>query len=95
MPRRLIMIGVLAKDNEREVVAEFFELFKTPWEFYRPDHAYDVVLCTNSKVPLVDAKVVIQYGAVDSAHGMPEWNRCILTGTTESQSTGSVAFLEL
>jgi hypothetical protein len=40
------MIGVAIQANERPVVAEFFELFKTPWEFYRNDGNYDVVLCT-------------------------------------------------
>ena len=30
------MIGVVAHDAERAVIREFFELFKTPWEFCRP-----------------------------------------------------------
>ncbi len=29
------MIGVVAKTSESEAVAEFFQLFKTPWEFAR------------------------------------------------------------
>ena len=29
------MIGVIADPAEHDVVREFFELFKTPWEFYR------------------------------------------------------------
>ena len=29
------MIGVIADPAEADVVREFFELFKTPWEFYR------------------------------------------------------------
>ena len=29
------MIAVHADEAERAVVAEFFELFKTPWEFFR------------------------------------------------------------
>lgn len=39
------MIGVIANPSDRAVVAEFFELFKTPWEFYRRDRKYKVVLC--------------------------------------------------
>lgn len=39
------MIGVIANPSEHDVVCEFFELFKTPWEFYRTDQRYDVVLC--------------------------------------------------
>ena len=40
------MIGVIANSSDECVVREFFELFKTPWEFYRADRRYDVVLCT-------------------------------------------------
>ena len=29
------MIGVIANPADHDVVCEFFELFKTPWEFYR------------------------------------------------------------
>ena len=39
------MIGVIADSAEQNVVREFFELFKTPWEFYRRDRQYDVLLC--------------------------------------------------
>ena len=39
------MIGVIADPAEHDVVREFFELFKTPWEFYRGDGQYDVLLC--------------------------------------------------
>ena len=39
------MIGVIADPAEHNVVREFFELFKTPWEFYRRDRQYDVVIC--------------------------------------------------
>src|SRR2546426_3048961 len=39
------MIGVIANQTEHDVVREFFELFKTPWEFYRSDRRYEVVLC--------------------------------------------------
>jgi hypothetical protein len=31
------MIGIIANPSEHAMVCEFFELFKTPWEFYRPD----------------------------------------------------------
>ncbi len=40
------MIGVIANDSEHAAIAEFFELFKTPWEFYRDEQTYEVVLCT-------------------------------------------------
>ena len=38
------MIGVVARPEDHDVVREFFELFKTPWEFYRRDRRYRVVL---------------------------------------------------
>ena len=43
------MIGVVAHDAERAVIREFFELFKTPWEFCRPGIAYDVLICSGSR----------------------------------------------
>ena len=39
------MIGVIANLSDHAVVCEFFELFKTPWEFYRSDRQYEVLLC--------------------------------------------------
>ena len=39
------MIGVIASPGDHDVVREFFELFKTPWEFYRRDQRYEVLLC--------------------------------------------------
>ena len=40
-----VMIGVIADSADHVVVREFFELFKTPWEFCRAARTYDVVLC--------------------------------------------------
>ena len=40
------MIGVAVQPCERDVVREFFELYKTPWEFYRRGQRYDVVFST-------------------------------------------------
>ena len=39
------MIGIIANPSDHPVVSEFFELFKTPWEFYRSERPYEVVLC--------------------------------------------------
>jgi peptidoglycan/xylan/chitin deacetylase (PgdA/CDA1 family) len=38
------MIGVAAKFSDHEIVREFFELFKTDWEFERSGVDYDVVI---------------------------------------------------
>ena len=57
----LVMIGVIAAPAEFDVVREFFELFKTPWEFYREGQAYDVLLCSGESVNRSAAKLVICY----------------------------------
>ena len=43
------------------MAAEFFELFKTPWEFHRNDGRYDVLVCTRRQVPQNTAKLVLLY----------------------------------
>lgn len=55
------MIGVLAKPQETEIVEEFFQLFKTPWEFYNSLHRYDVLLVAGHTVPESDASLVVIY----------------------------------
>jgi len=55
------MIGVLADPAQEEVVREFFELFKTPWEFYQKNRKYDVVLCSGNRTQPVDASLIIVY----------------------------------
>jgi len=57
------MIGVAVQPTEQDVVAEFFELFKTPWEFHRNDGRYDVLICTREQVPQNAAKLVLLYCA--------------------------------
>ncbi len=56
------MIAVLARATEEPVVREFFELFKTPWEFYHPDGSAPVLLCSDTQVPASSAKLVLIYG---------------------------------
>lgn len=55
------MIGVIAKPTEHDVIREFFELFKTPWEFYRQDQQYDVLICTGDGPFDARAKVILVY----------------------------------
>lgn len=57
------MIGVIASEGEHSVIAEFFQLFKTPWEFHRAGAHYDILICSNSLVPENDAKLLLLYGA--------------------------------
>jgi hypothetical protein len=62
-PLQLEMIGVVAKQVEHPAAVEFFELFKTPWEFYRPGTHYDVLICSNREVPENNARLILLYGA--------------------------------
>ena len=58
------MIGVIANSSQRSTVREFFELFKTPWEFYCGDRDYEILVCTNgTAVPKRSAKLVVVYGS--------------------------------
>jgi peptidoglycan/xylan/chitin deacetylase (PgdA/CDA1 family) len=56
------MIGVVASEADQAVVGEFFELFKTPWEFYRSGVNYDVLICSNSPIPQNNSRLVLLYG---------------------------------
>jgi hypothetical protein len=57
----MAMIGVIANPAEHDVVREFFELFKTPWEFYRSDRRYEVLLSAGDDQVDGAAKVVLFY----------------------------------
>jgi hypothetical protein len=68
------MIGVAATSAHHDVVREFFELFKTPWEFYRPGRVYDVVLCADDvDIVALTAQLVIVYS---STHAGPDSGPC-------------------
>lgn len=56
------MIGVVTSDSDREIAAEFFELFKIPWEPARAGRRYRAVICTDGTTPTPDADVTIAYG---------------------------------
>lgn len=66
------MIGVVAEEPELAAVAEFFELFKSPWEFYQPGKHYDVLLSSTNWIPETDATLVVSYGSHENASGEPQ-----------------------
>ena len=67
------MIGVIANPSDRAVVCEFFELFKTPWEFYRRDRKYEVVLCDGGgNVDDLASNVVVTYAGAKLPHDAPD-----------------------
>jgi hypothetical protein len=55
------MIGVHAEAADHNVVCEFFELFKTPWEFARQDRHYEVLLHAGDGRPEASGKLVLVY----------------------------------
>ncbi len=57
------MIGVIARESDRDIVQEFFHLFKTPWEFYRPGSRYDVVIASSEIGEDPHSSVVMIYGS--------------------------------
>jgi len=61
------VIGVIPKSGQHEVVEEFFELFKTSWEWYVPGRAYDVVIATASDWGEIEAKLLLVYGSDEKA----------------------------
>jgi peptidoglycan/xylan/chitin deacetylase (PgdA/CDA1 family) len=66
------MIGVVADEADQEVAEEFFELFKTPWELWRSDRHYEVVLCTTD-IDAIDvgcsgSKLILLYSGCEIRH---------------------------
>lgn len=57
------MIGIISRSEEKAIAGEFFELFKTPWEFYRDDRSYDVVLSTADSKIITNAKLIVIFGS--------------------------------
>ena len=55
------MIGVVAAEAQRSWVEEFFELFKTAWEFHRGDGHYNVLICTTDEIPSTSATLVFAF----------------------------------
>jgi hypothetical protein len=80
------MIGVIADSADREIVREFFEMFKTPWEFYRRDRRYEVLLCAAGDEFDETAKLILIYAGkkthLDDKHkiGGQRSHACILSG---------------
>jgi hypothetical protein len=68
------VIGVISKVDQSAIVEEFFELFKTPWEFYEPGRAYDVVVATANDIPEVNTRLLLLYGSetksIDARNGI-------------------------
>ena len=66
------MIGVAVRSHERDLATEFFELFKTPWEFYHAGKRYDVVISTfdDLRCEGPGLSIVFCVGPIDSQIGI-------------------------
>lgn len=55
---------MISKENEMDAVEEFFQLFKTPWEFYKKNREYDVVIISRDKmIDNINPKVLLIFGS--------------------------------
>ncbi len=61
------MIGVISLHQEREIVAEFFQLFKTPWQFYKPGRRYNVLIINSSISLELDADLILYYSGCSAS----------------------------
>ncbi len=78
------MIGVLCGKVECTAIDEFFQLFKTPWEYYRAGISYDVIVCCGVTSSGYSADLIIVCG--DERLSFDDENGILLG----SQSTGFV-----
>lgn len=59
------MIGVAAHPADLDVIQEFFELFKTPWEPAVAGRRYRVLLSTVGDIAGLDAELVLLYSSAE------------------------------
>lgn len=59
----MTVVGVISKRHQQEIVEEFFQLFKTPWEFYDETRRYDVVLTTEDEINETKANLLLIFGS--------------------------------
>lgn len=78
------MIGVATRAEERDIASEFFELFKTPWEFSRPNGRYEVLIDDGAAVDRSPAKLVVIYGSQATAFDHEQKN---LLGSQHRRTT--------
>ena len=86
------MIGVVAKEAEKDIVKEFFQLFKTPWEFFRETGRYEVVIVSDGDASVRLADLTLIFGSrhlpfdgenglaprSDSTHRLAEYDQLLL-----------------
>lgn len=61
------MIGVDVHHGELEAAREFFDLWKTPWEFVRDGRTYEVIVSTTSRRRKQQARLLLNFLGVDGS----------------------------
>jgi hypothetical protein len=56
------MIGVMCRPSQVSAVEEFFQLFKTPWEYYAEGRIYDAIISTVPGTQDITARLLLLYG---------------------------------
>ncbi len=70
------MIGVQADTADPRIVAEFFELFKTPWERAVPGRKYGAIVAVGGRIDHLDAALIVSYtGSPKAPHSRQEPGR--------------------
>jgi len=93
---------VICRKHEEEAVKEFFELFKTPWEFWNAGRVYEVIISTEENTTATHFKLLVIYNS--NTVSWDEENRVAVAGRknglvlkygeTEFPVYGEVATLE-
>ena len=73
------MIGVALKHSNPSIVEEFFQLFKTPWEFFRREGHYDVVISEFHDLTLLKSRLIIvmELNTTLTLAGRDKWDEAI------------------
>jgi len=68
------LIGIITEKENNKIVTEFFQLFKTPWEFYQKGHSYDVIFTTGELNEDLNVRIIVIFGSdikkVDSKYNI-------------------------
>ena len=62
-----IVIGIIARNEDRDIAKEFFELLKISWEVYEDGRKYDAVLCNGVVPHEPNAPLTVMYGALEDS----------------------------
>jgi hypothetical protein len=61
------MIAIITDPGRNAVISEFFELFKTPWEYFRSEKSYEVLLSDQPyDIQSVPANLVVTFARHDA-----------------------------